>query len=588
MNNLPRYQFLFVLFVAALLTGCDQTEITDPSSEVSSPQVTSTPAASSASVQKGEPQSWSSQPLDSLWSYVAAGDSVVDVGLKEPSETEGVRGSDVLVSKRMRDRAVQNILRAVSTEIISEDKLLPIVQLKAKNKGVLQALRNMPFVEYVEPGYILGKREGGFFDGVGCSVDSYNGDIGTVSPGDKTPTELLDLGVKDAWRHSKGEDVEVAVVGTGISQYQPQFKDAFSDGRSGGRVIEKDYTWTEYDVSPRWHDDCGHETRVSGFIAAPRDGESVVGSAYKSDLYTVRVDDNVVTQTRAGAGATRYGIRRASKRSDIVNMAFGSATSWNSIEDEIEYWHDKEDALYIGAAGTSKNFSNGWVTFPASMSEVVAVTGLDPDGSPCNICHYDEEVMFAAEVNEPTVHPNKNGPVNPDGIVNADGASTSTGIISGIVALVRAQYPNYDRQQVIDQLVVASERSSKDGSIGWGQPDAYTAVGGMHNLQINGPYQAGSGESITLRASFDQGNGPFTYQWSNGQRGSSIEYVSYAASGQEITLYVTITDQSDGVSRQASRTISIVEGNGGGDGGGGGDPIGGECNVDRPCYIEAP
>ena len=84
----------------------------------------------------------------------------------------------------------------------------------------------------------------------------------------------------------------------------------------------------------------------------------------------------------------------------IINMSWQSLNWIWTVSDEIEYWHDNSQTMFVAAAGTSECndlISDDNVVFPAQKDEVIAVTAL-PLGSSWPRCgnHRGPEVDIAA------------------------------------------------------------------------------------------------------------------------------------------------------------------------------------------------
>jgi hypothetical protein len=200
------------------------------------------------------------------------------------------------------------------------------------------------------------------------------------------------------------------------------------------------------------------------------------------------------------------------------------------ITNAIQYWYNQE-RLFIGAAGTSQWWvPTKRVVFPASLPEVMAVTGVYPASGAWWVGeenHHGPEVELAAVVRMPT---EANLYKGESGFGRTDNSSNATAIISGIAALTWAYYPWMTRDQLRQQLRSAGTGGAEvDGKgIGSGVVNAHKALGGMYSATISGPLKIipPSGyEPITERYYMNTagGSGPFQYHWYNG--GKTTPYV---------------------------------------------------------------
>lgn len=197
------------------------------------------------------------------------------------------------------------------------------------------------------------------------------------------------------------------------------------------------------------------------------------------------------------------------------------------------------------------------VVFPASHSNVVAVTCLDyPLRNVSNNCHYGSKVEFAAYQGVLSVHGN-----SAEAIVMG-GSSNAVAVVGGQAALVWSRYPHMNRDQVLQQMRWAAW--GRDPDAGYGVVDSYKSVGGMYGARVTSDQSAEvmynwPMSGATLTANVQGGDGPFTYQWSNGATGQTI-YIEPELNPDpddssrirgRISVTVTITDHSDGATIQS-------------------------------------
>ena len=93
--------------------------------------------------------------------------------------------------------------------------------------------------------------------------------------------------------------------------------------------------------------------------------------------------------------------------------------------------------------------------------------------------------------------------------------------------------------------------------IGAGIINAYKAVGGFNSLAISGPSTVDSYASYTLTAA-PAGDGPFTYQWSNGATTKSITATAGANLSSK-TFSVTVRDTRENKTLTASKTVTAKD-----------------------------
>lgn len=149
-----------------------------------------------------------------------------------------------------------------------------------------------------------------------------------------------------------------------------------------------------------------------------------------------------------------------------------------------------------------------------------------------------------------------------------DGSSHATGVISSVATLVRAKYPSYDRDQVISKLKSSTHRSligdNASGAIGWGQPNANCAVGGLCEVALSGMTIIDEAGNYTYTAGQLGNNVPASYEWYldgvlQGETSSSItlSFTSQYDQEQYFTLEVKATDNTGGFSTTDAKGIIV-------------------------------
>lgn len=152
-----------------------------------------------------------------------------------------------------------------------------------------------------------------------------------------------------------GDEINVAILDTGISVDHPDLKDNLVGGYSAIGLAED------------WDDDNGHGSHVAGIIGAFDNSIGAVGVSPKVNLYAVKA------LNRNGTGfvsdiieGIQWGL---SNDIDIVNMSFGLASDSSALHDAINLAY-KSGTIFVAAAGNS----GGGIIYPAAYPEVIAVS----------------------------------------------------------------------------------------------------------------------------------------------------------------------------------------------------------------------
>jgi subtilisin family serine protease len=406
-----------------------------------------------------------------LWTAVQEGGGRVMVGLKAPGGARGVWQGKVLVDRATWTQGSAAVLAQRGVQLVQADDLLPRVQVRVSDAGALAAIRKLPMVDYVEPVLVAGDLHA-FAGTGGCGYgSSWTGDRQYTSTSDIYSQKFTGMNIPSAWSLSTGAGMTIGLIDTGLSSGQGQFTSTFASGSSTGRTIRFMKVASQSSV----YDDCGHGTRMAGIIAAPWDGRSVGGIAYKANLISVRQASGVAAVSSADAAeAVRIA---ASNGSRVIVMAWESLNWWWQVSDEIEYWHYNRPILFLGAAGTSgcgDGILDSNVVFPADMPEVMAVTGITYPGGgvPCGI-HRGAEVEITAYLDVPST-----GQYTGD-VVGMGGSSNATAVVGSIAALVWSRTPTLTRDQVRARIQQSGAYyPSRHSEQGYGLVNALKAVRG--------------------------------------------------------------------------------------------------------------
>jgi hypothetical protein len=376
--------------------------------------------------------------------------------------------------------------------VAPEDGVLPILELSIRHPELVELLRGMPEVRYLEPTdydpVTISEKSGS-----GCDVSPDNSietaDFVSLSPGVKVPWNFYNMNIPQAWNTSRGDNVGICIIDTGTSSSQPKLTGSgFTSGYSGGRFISRYGTY----VSSWWpwaspdgpNDQCGHGTQMAGLAVAPRtSGGATVGVAYQANLIAVRGTGDVIVNGGSEKRGVKDGLVIAGNRSDvqIVSMSIGDVFSSGTVSDGIYYAYNR-GKLIFAAAGTSLTWTSWWgVIFPANMAQTVAVTGIR-DGSSlqrCDTCHDGPQVDFVAVMQRASDAGRTSLTLSTSGNTPArvGGSSAATATTAGIAALVWATNLGQNRNQVLQRMKnAASIYPGRSNNFGWGIVDAGYAV----------------------------------------------------------------------------------------------------------------
>jgi subtilisin family serine protease len=255
----------------------------------------------------------------------------------------GRAGDSVVVGLRPGALAATAIAPSDAVQVAALPRLRAVVvRLPAAHRSAaLRALRRSRSVRYVQPLRRL-----------------HALDAATPDPGRAQQWGLDALGVAAAWTVTRGADVIVAVVDTGVAA-APDLE---------GRLLAG---WNVIDGSADAADDNGHGTHVAGTIAEVEgNGVAEAGVAPEASILPVKVLDAQGTGSDADVAAGI--VWAADHGARVVNLSLGGDEASTVLADAVVYARGR-GVLIIAAAGND----GGAVGVPARLSGVLAVGAVD-------------------------------------------------------------------------------------------------------------------------------------------------------------------------------------------------------------------
>jgi thermitase len=321
---------------------------------------------------------------------------------------------------------------------------------------VLAELRKDPNVAYAEPDYIF-------------SVDTDGAtEVSTNDPKLGEQYSLNRMRVRDAWSVTTGASNVIAVLDTGVQFNHPDLT---------GRLLTG-YDFVNSDTNAS--DDNGHGTWVSGIIAArANDGWGIAGISWSDKILPVKI------MNANGSGMTSNlvaGIRWAADHgAKVINMSIGGYPASTSVQDAVNYAWGKGVVL-VGAAGNNRREETH---YPASHDHVISVSATQADDEFTNWSSFGPKVDVSApggSVLTTNCEKARSSSCMYYGEhIIISGTSFATPNTAGVVALLRAKYPTWTPQQIVDRLVGTVDDlgyAGWDKYYGFGRVNAYRALGG--------------------------------------------------------------------------------------------------------------
>ena len=438
---------------------------------------------------------WNEASNHLLWSAVVRGNNILTVGYGSSENTfqrQNDSGQDKIKSTLLATIAEAEDWSENNkkSQVFFEDEVLTLFDVNVTSLETIALLRESEGVRYLEPsGYRYFQTEQTKSGGSGCGTEAEalnSNDYRTIAPNAKVPWSFDIHKIPQAWSYATGSGITIGIVDTGITPSNSLFGNAFNDGFSSGRFVQKygtfvDSVWPWASQTDGPDDQCGHGTSMIAVAAAPRnDNGKPVGVAYNANLISYRAASNVVLDGYHEQRGVASAFTALANRSDvkIISMSMGHIFSVGRIEDAIRYAHSRGKLIFC-AGGTSTSFTNFvGVIFPASMNETVAVTGIEEGRyRECDTCHKGSKIDFTVSMERGN---NNHIPILGFGENQTDyvgGSSVATATTAGIAALVWSRNPSWNRTQVLNKLIQSAEfYPNRNGDFGWGNIDALKAV----------------------------------------------------------------------------------------------------------------
>lgn len=260
------------------------------------------------------------------------------------------------------------------------------------------------------------------------------------------------------WIHDVGDDVAeppppgvpVTVVDTGLDLTHPEFA-----GRPNTIALNQQTVLSKDDI---------HGTAVSSVVAAPSNGQGLVGVYPQAVLQEWDFGDGSLSDILAGLDA-------ASKRGrGVINFSGGFIGYSELLEQGVDRAL-KRGSIVVAAVGNDRQTGNR-AFVPASLPHVLTVGASNQSDHVAFFSNRSGALdLVAPGVKMPVAVPLFASPAPSPGYDSFDGTSFSSPLVAGAAAWVWTVRPDLDPTQVEDVL----RRSARDvGTRGW---DADTGYG---------------------------------------------------------------------------------------------------------------
>jgi type VII secretion-associated serine protease mycosin len=260
---------------------------------------------------------------------------------------------------------------------------------------------------------------------------------------------------------TKGAGVVVGVIDTGVDVSHP---DLSGQVLAGTAMLGAD--------SPEGHvDPVGHGTLIASLIAGKGGGAShALGIAPQAKILPVAVPKSAPGSL---GPPIRWAVDHGAK---IINISLGSSAEPPSDELAAINYARSKDAIIVAASGNRPDGDIDMAS-PANIPGVIGVSGTEQGGQSWSGTISDPRNSIAAPAKGIVAAVPKS--FAKSGYAIGDGTSGSTAIVSGVLALIRAKYPDLNAANAVNRLFkTANDKgdAGRDPTYGYGIVDAYRAV----------------------------------------------------------------------------------------------------------------
>lgn len=265
---------------------------------------------------------------------------------------------------------------------------------------------------------------------------------------------LAEYGYTQAWTMSRGEGVKVAIIDTGVNGDIAELRGVVVGGTDASGIGSPDGQTPVGEESE-------HGTMVASLLAGRGTGEGngVIGVAPGADLLTASVafgldSGSSKTNDEQIAEAVRWAVDNGA---DVINMSLTRNTrDWPESWDDAFLYAFENDVVVVAAAG-NRGSGTSEVGAPATIPGVLTVAGVDRDQNASFDASSQGITIAVSAPSEDLV-----GVLPDGGYVQWSGTSAAAPLVSGLVALVRAEFPELDAANVINRVIRTADPKGED------------------------------------------------------------------------------------------------------------------------------
>jgi type VII secretion-associated serine protease mycosin len=310
---------------------------------------------------------------------------------------------------------------------------------------------------------------------------------------------LEPLRIPDAQKQSQGQGVVVAVIDSGVDASHPDLAGQVLPGYAIGSGAAADGR-SDPDAEH------GHGTGMASIIAGKGGGANhELGIAPKAKI--LPISDGTPAEEGSIALAIRWAADHGAK---VINISQGAPAD-PPPDDEVQAvtYALGKDAVVVASAGNT-GLGDAAVIAPANIPGVIAVAGTSKSGAFWSGSVHGPQVVIAAPGEQ--IIGGAPSAASSNRYLVGDGTSGAAAIVSGVVALIRAKYPQMNAANVINRLLRTAKDlgpAGRDEQYGFGVVDPLAALTASVPEVAESPLLAAGGSAkASAPAAKDSRGGP--------------------------------------------------------------------------------